>query len=1212
MNPQINFLFQVLQVTADSKGNPLAIYPLLEANINKLDENFAQLLQNVMIATLPRLNSEDARNAAANIGNLSNAIREFPLGNRAINIEIAITGYLIAATVFSRKTFPQDWALTQNYLGEAYQQRIRGNRANNLEAAISYFHTALEVYTRQAFPQSWALLQSNLGAVYSERLFGNKVENLEVAISYFATALEIFSPDTDPELWAMTQINMGRTYYIRVVGEQADNQEQAIIRYKNALRIYTQKAFPLQWANTQNNLGTGYIYRIRGKRAENLEQAITYCNNALQIYTLESFPVMWAIAQNNLGNAYSDRIKGDQAENLEQAIACYKKALQVHTVEDFPRDWALNQHNLGYAYQGRILGERVQNLEEAITCYENALKVRTKELFPEQWAMTQNNLGGVYRDRIQGDRAENLEQAIACCENALQVYTQRTSPEQWGKTNVHLGSIYHARIRGEQAVNLEKAIGYYEAALEVFTCKAYPEQWAKTQSSLGDAYRDRVQGNKAENLEKAINSCKNALQIYTQVGFPIRWASVQNSLGYNYHARIHGKREENLENATNHYQKALQVYTKEAFSERWATVQNNLGLIYYDEEQIDKAIACFRLALEIHTPSTFPRDCFRAGRNFGDVAFIAKLWAEAIEGYHVSIEAIEQSRTWVNSDQRKQEILQDAISVYAGIVQACINNNQPDKAIEYVERSKARNLVEVLATRDLYPKGNFSETILEELDRLRREIVVEQRRIELNKSDASLFSTNTKNQFLAEEKAERAHLQALQQKLDNLITKQIQPIDPSFSLTQKIEPISFKQIQELLPNNQTALIEWYSTGNNLQTFIVTHQNKHPIVISSTEEKIQALEKWFVKYLQAYIQQRDKWCKNLQHCLTQLADILQIERLISHLPSECNELILIPYRLLHLFPLHALPINSQESAANTSLSTLFDRFPCGVRYAPSCQLLQLTQSQSFQEFSDVNKLTQQRLFSIQNPTCDLSYSDVEVAVIRQMFQPYDEVLVKNAAKKEEVSNQHLESVNYTHFSCHAYFNFQEPRLSALLLADCELSSTEAKNKVPKNPMRYLLSEGGAIDLEECLTLGEIFALNLKNCRLVTLSACETGLTEFISLTDEYISLPSGFLFAGSLSVVSSLWAVNDLSTALLMIRFYQNLQQGATVPIALNKAQFWLRDLTKVELQKLIEENYLLLKPAIKMNMRRRLHHLPGDAKPFEAPFYWAAFCAIGQ
>ncbi|GEM_PF-4953664 len=40
-----NFLRQVLQATAESKGNPEVVYQLLQANLDKLDDKFAQFLR---------------------------------------------------------------------------------------------------------------------------------------------------------------------------------------------------------------------------------------------------------------------------------------------------------------------------------------------------------------------------------------------------------------------------------------------------------------------------------------------------------------------------------------------------------------------------------------------------------------------------------------------------------------------------------------------------------------------------------------------------------------------------------------------------------------------------------------------------------------------------------------------------------------------------------------------------------------------------------------------------------------------------------------------------------------------------------------------------------------------------------------------------------------------------------------------------------------
>ncbi len=172
----------------------------------------------------------------------------------------------------------------------------------------------------------------------------------------------------------------------------------------------------------------------------------------------------------------------------------------------------------------------------------------------------------------------------------------------------------------------------------------------------------------------------------------------------------------------------------------------------------------------------------------------------------------------------------------------------------------------------------------------------------------------------------------------------------------------------------------------------------------------------------------------------------------------------------------------------------------------------------------------------------------------------------------------------------------------------------------NPERYIrLREGSTVNLEKCLTLGEIFGLDLSQCRLVTLSACETGITSPKGLIDEYIGLPSGFLVAGSSSVVSSLWRVDDLATTLLMIKFYQNLQTGSSdrpsshelsVAFALNSAQLWLRDSTQADLLKWTYQ--LNLAEHFRQRIQQQLNWFESDEQPFCNPQYWAAFCAIGQ
>ncbi|CBN55530.1 hypothetical protein OSCI_2070002 [Kamptonema sp. PCC 6506] len=131
-----------------------------------------------------------------------------------------------------------------------------------------------------------------------------------------------------------------------------------------------------------------------------------------------------------------------------------------------------------------------------------------------------------------------------------------------------------------------------------------------------------------------------------------------------------------------------------------------------------------------------------------------------------------------------------------------------------------------------------------------------------------------------------------------------------------------------------------------------------------------------------------------------------------------------------------------------------------------------------------------------------------------------------------------------------------------------------------------------------------------CRLVSLSACETGLVSRVD-TDEYIGLASGFLYAGAGNVVSSLWSVSDFSTAFLMIRFYQNLRdEELSVCQALQAAQNWLRKVARTDFLTWLKNEVKMdenLVADLNIYIRRSFPNL----QPFANPQYWAAFCAIG-
>jgi CHAT domain-containing protein len=77
----------------------------------------------------------------------------------------------------------------------------------------------------------------------------------------------------------------------------------------------------------------------------------------------------------------------------------------------------------------------------------------------------------------------------------------------------------------------------------------------------------------------------------------------------------------------------------------------------------------------------------------------------------------------------------------------------------------------------------------------------------------------------------------------------------------------------------------------------------------------------------------------------------------------------------------------------------------------------------------------------------------------------------------------------------------------------------------------------------LQLGEVFGLRL-NSDLVVLSSCLTPGKIDLGDSSGLTGLARAFLFAGTDSVILSMWQVNDESTANLFIELYRNLKDGS--------------------------------------------------------------------
>jgi CHAT domain-containing protein len=827
-----------------------------------------------------------------------------------------------------------------------------------------------------------------------------------------------------------------------------------------------------------------------GNRAINLELAITSYQVYASIFTRKEYLSRWALIQNNLGNAYRERIEGNRKENLELAIHVYRAALEVHTRQDLPFDWAMTQNNLGTAYSNRIEGEDKENIELAIQAYRAALEVHTRQDFPIDWAMTQNNLGTAYNDRIAGDRKENIEQAIHALRASLEVRTRHSFPIKWAGTQNNLGTAYYYRIAGERKENIEQAIHAYRAALKVYTRQDFPFEWAMTQNNLGVAYYKGIAGEQKENIEQAIHACLAALEVYTRQDFPFEWARTQDNLGNAYCDRIAGERKENIE----------------------------------------QAIQSYRAAMEMSQPELMPFGCLITGRNLGNLGFKEGDWHIAIEGFEKAIAAIETSRSWAMSESRRQEILDESIDIYEKMLQSCINFNRLDLALQTVERVRSKRLVDLMAAHDLYPQGEIPEPVRLILN----QIANTQQQME----DLRTVTPANAPELVGSGRRDRAaiapptaEIQALEAQKQTLLDE-LGRYDAVSAKLVDISPPDILQIQtELLDRPDVALLSFYTTTQDTHILIVRSDSIQCFTYPG--QGFEQLQRWLInEWILPYINNRTSWAQNMPERLQQLAEKLELDRLVTEHLQNTRELILIPHLLLHLIPFAALPLNGGQQY-------LGDRFL--LRYAPGCQILKFC--------TDRNELPPpQQYGTVENTMEDLPFSDIEGEAIARIFQIDDSFRLRGSQRATRTAyKQLLNQVNSVASCHHAQSRLDNPLESALILAN-----------------------------ETRVTLADLLspAWRFADLNDVFLSCCETGMTMPSSITDELLTLGTGFLCAGARSVISSLWAVSDLATALLSQIYHQYRVQGQDRIVALQKAQQDLRRISGEQLKVLSEADFI--------------------------------------
>lgn len=465
-----------------------------------------------------------------------------------------------------------------------------------------------------------------------------------------------------------------------------------------------------------------------------------------------------------------------------------------------------------------------------------------------------------------------------------------------------------------------------------------------------------------------------------------------------------------------------------------------------------------------------------------------------------AVALVEELRAPLPAEEFRTAFVADKLTPYAELVRLCLvdaGEERITQALSFVERARSRALVEMLggAIQALpRPRDAFEADLLARLQELREELNWFYSQINRPLDSTVPHSPAAMEQLHAAVREREATVLE--------ITRQLQQRSDGAFI--RVEPLDIAQIQRDL-GSDTALVEYFSLDGELLAFIVTDTGVQVARRLGREEQVEAAVTQLrfqtdalrhgVQRMRSHLPQL---ARRAQHYLSTLYDLLL--RTI----EEClgtRRLVVVPHRALHYVPFHALYDGTHY---------LIERRE--VCYTPSAGVLHHCLARP------EHPLQRALLLGVADEQTPRVRD--EVLALAPLF-PESTALLDEQATLAAL-HAHAPPADLLHLACHGHFRPDNPLFSALRLAD------------------------------GWLTVRDAYGLEL-NCGLVTLSACETGVSA-VAPGDELLGLARGFFSAGAPTLLVSLWTVDDETTARLMTVFYTRLRAGDRPAAALRHAQ----------------------------------------------------------
>ncbi len=491
--------------------------------------------------------------------------------------------------------------------------------------------------------------------------------------------------------------------------------------------------------------------------------------------------------------------------------------------------------------------------------------------------------------------------------------------------------------------------------------------------------------------------------------------------------------------------------------------------------------------------------------------------------------------------------LQSTWAVYEDVIALYLQSAQPERAFRYLEQARSMALRQYL-NKSRNPlagdaKENASATIVQQNNAsiLRAQYELRNAQEDYRSYSVLLANFDSSTSPAVDRSVLEEELKRYEEKISELSERLYlyQHVAPASRKrrSSKANSLDIGQLQQAISPEQ-ILLAYFLYKGRLVIFAITPER---LITYEFADGLEQLER-LLPSLHAHLNPRG-WPDTqnppehvVRRLLNRLYDLL-VKPVSELLSPAISHITIVPYGPLHKLPFHALYDGSQY---------LVERYQ--VNYLPASSLVLHLKSREDERIA----ASGHRETSLTSPLI-LGYSENghlqrvhdEAVAIASLLQ--GRCYLDSDATIERLIEQSPGSP-LIHIATHGQSRLDAPNFSYVRLADGQLNAIDA------------------------------FSMNLKECEMVTLSGCETGLA-LSGGGDEQLGLGRAFLAAGATSLVMSLWPVEDNATKELMQSFYQNLLKGESKAQALRSAQC------------------LLLRSA---------------SQGYTHPYFWAAFRLVGD